>query len=358
MTRDYSQFLPNQSKAQKTEHKLSTLDILGWQPFFAQQVSAEEILETPPVRIIEIHRNSLHVLGEDIDTLIPSGPDATVGDWLLYNPKLPNSSKVLERKSVFQRRAAGTAWDLQLIAANVDTAFIVSSCNQDFNIARLERYIALALEAEVTPVIILTKIDLCEDATPYIEQAQSISDLVTVVTLDARGDEPQQKLAQWCRPRQTLVFLGSSGVGKSTLTNALAGKSDIATQAVREDDDKGRHTTTTRQLHMSPQGFTILDTPGMREIQLTDAAAGVSDLFSDYQEIAHQCRFRDCKHETEPGCAIQAALETEEIDSVRVARWKKLVAEEQFNSSTLAQRKSKDKSLGKLIKQVKKNSRK
>ncbi len=358
MTRDYSNFLPNSNKKTSSPRPLTILEKLGWQAFFAQQVDIEEIEKTPPVRITEIHRNSLHVLGENIDTLIPVGPDATVGDWLLYNSDAPNTSRVLERKSIFKRRAAGTAWDEQLIAANIDTAFIVTSCNQDFNIARLERYIALALEADVTPVVILTKSDLSDEVDTYIEQAQSISRNVSVIALDARREEPQEKLAQWCTPKQTVVFLGSSGVGKSTLTKALTRNSDIATQSIREEDAKGRHTTTSRQLHIAPDGFTIMDTPGMREIQLTDVASGVNDLFSDLLELSFQCKFRDCKHETEPGCAINAALENKTIDADRVARWKKLIAEEEFNSSTLAQRKSKDKALGKLIKQVKKSGRK
>ena len=358
MTRDYSKFLPITTANKSSERPLKILEKLGWQPFFSQQVSAEDLEKSPPVRITEIHRNSLHVLGEEIDTLIPVGPDVTVGDWLLYDQEAPNTSRVLERKSVFKRRAAGTAWDEQLIAANIDTAFIVTSCNQDFNIARLERYIALALEADVTPVIVLTKSDLSDDVDDYVERAQSISKDVSVVALDARNDEPIDKLSYWCTPKQTVVFLGSSGVGKSTLTKALTHKSDIATQGIREEDAKGRHTTTSRQLHIAPGDFTIMDTPGMREIQLTDVTAGVNDLFSDLQDLSFQCKFRDCKHETEPDCAINAALEIGAIDLNRVARWKKLLAEEEFNSSTLAQRKSKDKSLGKLIKQVKKNSRK
>lgn len=358
MTRDYSQFLKPTAQGGDAKRKLSKLQTLGWQPFFAQQISVEEMVETPPVRVIEVHRNGLHAVGDGVDTMIPPGPDATVGDWLLLDRTHPPSSRVLERKSLIKRRAAGHDRQTQLIAANIDTAFIVTSCNQDFNVARLERYIALAFEAEVAPVIILTKSDLCEAPDQYVAEAGAISDQVPVVVLDARGEEPKSKLADWCRPGQTLAFLGSSGVGKSTLINTLSGTQAIETQAIREDDAKGRHTTTSRQLHILPDGCAVLDTPGMRELQLTDVGTGVADVFSDLHALSTQCRFNDCQHETEPGCAVRDAIEAGDVDTVRLARWQKLVAEDRHNSASLAQRKSKDKALGKTIRQIQKLKKK
>ena len=358
MTRDYSQFLPTaaQNGGPPVEH--SPLADLGWQPFFAQQTDIDEMVETPPVRVTEVHRNGLRAIGDGIDTTIPAGPEATVGDWLLLDRELPTASRVLERKSLIKRRAAGHDRQVQLIAANIDTAFIVTSCNQDFNIARLERYIALVFEADVAPVIILTKLDLCEAPQAYIDDAKSISDLVPVVVLDARGSEPVEKLASWCKPGKTVAFIGSSGVGKSTLVNALSETLNIETRAIREDDAKGRHTTTRRQLHFVPGGCAVLDTPGMRELQLTDAASGVADVFSDLHALSMQCRFNDCQHMTEPGCAVLAAVAEGNVDLPRLARWKKLMAEERFNTASLAERKSSDKALGKLIKQVKKRKKK
>jgi ribosome biogenesis GTPase len=247
---------------------------------------------------------------------------------------------------------------MQPIAANLDTAFIVTSCNQDFNVARLERYIALTLEAGVDPVIVLTKPDLCDTPQDYVDRAAEISDLVPVVVLDARGDAAKTALAPWCKPGKTVAFLGSSGVGKSTLVNALSEGAGVETQAIREDDAKGRHTTTRRQLHFVPGGCAVLDTPGMRELQLADAASGVADLFSDLHDLSQQCRFNDCAHETEPGCAVRAALDAGEIDNARLGRWQKLMAEDRFNTASMSERKSRDKALGKTIRQIKKDLKK
>jgi len=331
---------------------------MGWQPFFARQIGIEELDQTPPVRVVEVHRSGLHVLGDDIDELVPPNAEVTVGDWLLLDRDLPHNSRLLDRKSLVKRRAPGLERQVQLVAANIDTSFIVTSCNQDFNVARLERYIALAFEAEITPVIVLTKTDLAEDADDYVRQAEAISDRVTVVALNAKSGEPTEKLAPWCAAGQTVAFLGSSGVGKSTLTNALAGSEEVATQAIREDDARGRHTTTRRQLHLVKGGCLVLDTPGMRELQMTDSAAGIDELFADLFDLSTQCRFRDCQHETEPGCAIRAAMEAGDLDPARLARWQKLKAEDAFNTSTLAERKSKDKALGKTIRQVMKHKKK
>ncbi len=357
MKRDYSKFLRPPATDGSPKRIPSQLEMLGWKPFFAQQISTEDMGRTPPVRIIEVQRSGFRVLGDGIDTIVPPNPEATVGDWLLLDEARPGSCEVLERKSLIKRRAPGSDRQVQLIAANIDTAFIVSSCNQDFNVARLERYIAVAFEAGVSPVIILTKSDLCETPDNYVSEASGISDLVPVVVLDARGDEPRQKLADWCKPGQTVAFLGSSGVGKSTLTNALLQSLSIHTQAIREDDAKGRHTTTSRRLHILPDACAVLDTPGMRELQLADVETGLAHLFSDIDALTLQCRFKDCQHVSEPGCAVLAAVETGDIDEVRLGRWRKLIAEERFNTSSLAQRRSKDKAFGKMIRTIKKQSK-
>ncbi|WP_372573321.1 ribosome small subunit-dependent GTPase A [Ruegeria jejuensis] len=352
MTRDYSAFLPQTAQSRSNDRQPSFLETYGWQAFFAQQIGIDALTETPPVRVVEVHRNALHVLGEGIDRTIPPIRGVTVGDWLLLDRDQPQMSQLLDRKTVIKRRAPGTDRQEQLIAANIDTCFVVTSCNQDFNIARLERYIALAFEAEIAPVIVLTKADQVADTQHYVDQAGAISDRVPVVALDARGDAPQTMLSGWCQPGQTVAFLGSSGVGKSTLTNALSGTQSIATQAIREDDAKGRHTTTRRQLHLVSAGCLVLDTPGMRELQLTGAASGLSDVFADIQELSQQCRFNDCQHQSEPGCAVRAAIEADALDEARLQRWRKLAAEEAFNSASLAERRSKDKAFGKMVRRV------
>lgn len=349
MVRDYSAFLPGAASTPPARHEPTALERLGWGSFFARQIDAEALLRTPPVRVTAVHRSGLHVTGDGIDETIPPRPEATVGDWLLFDHARARPSSVLERKSLIKRRAPGTGRDVQLIAANIDTVFIVSSCNADFNIARLERYVALAFEAGIEPVIVLTKADLTDDPAPYCEAAQAVSNRVHVVPLDARGRESVQALADWCKPGRTVAFLGSSGVGKSTLTNALLGTQEIATQGIREDDAKGRHTTTRRELYATPDGCLVLDTPGMRELQLTDAASGIADVFEDIEALSAQCRFNDCQHQTEPGCAVQAAVAEGRLDPSRLVRWGKLQAEDAFNSASLAERRVKDRAFGKMV---------
>lgn len=190
---------------------------------------------------------------------------------------------------------------------------------------------------------------MSHDPQVYVEKAKEISEYVAVVALDAKSGEPKIKLADWCKPGATVAFLGSSGVGKSTLANALLETQSIETRTIREDDAKGRHTTTRRQLHTMPNRCLILDTPGMRELQLTDAATGIEDLFSDIRDLSDRCRFRNCQHQTEPGCSVLNAVETGELDMNRLARWRKLVAEDSFNSATLFERNAKDKDFGKMV---------
>ena len=354
MRRDYTDFLSQRARDTGSRTNLNPLQALGWQPFFAQQLSVDELTATPPARVVEVHRNGLHVLGDSVDVILPPRSDVTVGDWLMLKPSHPQSSRVLERTSLIKRRAPGTDRQEQLIAANIDTAFIVTSCNQDLNVARLERYAALAFDARITPVIVLTKTALVTAPQSYIEAARSVSEMIEVVALDARGNAPRSELTPWFRPGKTVAFLGSSGVGKSTLTNALLESQSIGTQAIREDDAKGRHTTTRRELHTMPNGCLILDTPGMRELQLTDAADGINDLFADIQALAAGCRFSDCQHETEPGCAVLKAVEQGALDADRLGRWRKLLAEDAFNSASLAERRSRDKAFGKMVRGVKK----
>ncbi|WP_245749204.1 ribosome small subunit-dependent GTPase A [Jannaschia pohangensis] len=337
---------------------LPMLTRLGWQSFFAQQIDADALTRTPPARVTRVNRTTVHLLGDGIDMVLPLVSDLAVGDWVLLEEDRAAVAEVLDRKSLIKRRAAGHDRQVQLIAANIDTAFVVTSCNQDFNVARLERYLALAFEAEVDPVILLTKPDLSEDVATFVAEAAAISDMVPVLAVNAKSAEVAAQLAGWCKPGRTIAFLGSSGVGKSTLVNALSGTLTAETQGVRTGDDKGRHTTTRRELHLVSGGFAVLDTPGMRELQMTDAADGIADVFSDLADLAGGCRFSDCSHTVEPGCALKAGIAAGDLDPARLERWQKLVAEDAHNSATLAERKSRDKALGKTIKGIQKKSRK
>ena len=356
MTRDYSRFLPSATKAGTSKPERSTLERLGWQPFFAQQLSLEDLNEFPPVRVVEVHRNGLHVLGDDVDILVPPNLEATVGDWLLLDRQRPSHSRVLDRKSLFKRRAPGKERKLQLIAANVDTLGIVTACNGDFNLARIERYVALAASAGCLPLLILTHADQVDDPAEYCRKALALTPLLAAVTLDARDESQIDRLHPWCRDGQTLALAGSSGVGKTTLPNALTASAD-KTQGIREDDAKGRHTTTARMLRPTRAGGWLIDTPGMRELGLSEASDGIGAVFPDLDEAAARCRFANCQHQGDAGCAIAAGLQTGLFDEDQVARWQKLRREDARNSESAQERRQRARAQQKIYAQGQRRGR-
>jgi ribosome biogenesis GTPase len=263
-----------------------------------------------------------------------------VGDWVLLRASAPGASgpamieAVLPRRSAFVRKAPGdTAHDkveAQVVAANVDTAFIVTAAGRDWNPRRVERYIALAAAAGVRPLLVLTKADLAEDPAALLAEAALVAGEAAIALVCAPEGMGLGELSSALAPGETVVLLGSSGAGKSTLLNALAGRELAATAAVREDDERGRHTTTHRQLYRLPSGALVIDTPGMRELQLWADEGAVGSAFPEIEELAERCRFRDCRHEDEPGCAVLAALEGGRLDSSRYESWRKLVKEAAF----------------------------
>lgn len=332
---------------------------IGWRPFFQQQLSLEEYSDLALGRVIEHHRNKVVILSESGQQDLSLSHDderVCVGDWVLFNENNRLIRK-LERQSVFQRKAPGSKVDAQLIASNVDYLMIVCSLNNDFNLNRIERYLAIAKEAEVEPIVILTKADQCDDVDDKRQQVQRLDALMAVHAINALDSEELKILTQYCQTGKTLAFLGSSGVGKSTLVNGLLGYEALSTGEIREDDSKGRHTTTYRALKVLPQGGLLMDTPGMRELQLTDCEQGVNETFNEIIELAQQCRFGDCAHDSEPGCAIQAALESGELEQRRFASFQKLLREQAFNSASLAEKRAKDKALGKMINTIQNESR-
>ena len=276
----------------------------------------------------------------------PEGPEdrPTVGDWLLIDRAHEHIVRILDRTSLFKRSAPGKDRRLQLIAANVDTLFVVTSCDQDFNIARLERYLVLAGEVGVRPVIVLTKADLSPDPQGYVEAARLLQAGVQVQLVDARDAGSVAGLAEHCGIGDTVALVGSSGVGKSTLVNTMTGSDNIATQAVRESDGKGLHTTTVREMHrlgFGPEGRGwLVDTPGMRELQMTEVTSGVAEVFDDIVATTLECRFTNCTHTAEPHCAIRAAVAEGTIEPARLARWGKLTDEDGVNTAIAARRRA------------------
>ena len=328
-----------------------TLPSLGWSNFFLSQLDETEQSLTP-VRISGVHRARIDGLSTTGPVTLPftgamTATALAIGEWARTDGE--RITRCLDRKTTLSRRAAGTGNTTQLIAANVDTLFIVTSCNADFNPARLERYLALSAEAGTEAVVLLTKADTSTDAGDYRDQAARLQRNLSVVTLDARDPEAAVILGAWCRAGQTVALLGSSGVGKTTLTNTLTGLAG-ATGPIRESDARGRHTTTIRSMHALAGGGWLIDTPGMRSLSLADASTGIDAVFQDVTDLVGLCRFRDCTHQTEPGCAVRQAIEDGRLDELRLNRWDKLKREDRFNSETPAEARERQRRFGKQIK--------
>ena len=319
----------------------ATLDAFGWSPELAAAHAPHAALGREPARVVAEDRGSYQIVGQvgELRAAISgrfrheaaNDPSAypAVGDWVAVEAGATGETTihaVLPRRTALIRQAPGKRTEAQVVGANLDTVFVVASLNADLNLRRLERYVATAWDSGAEPVILLSKADLGGDVDDVLVAVASVAAGATVVILssfDGRGvDEVRERIGVG----RTVAFVGSSGVGKSTLVNTLAGEVRAAVKEIREDDARGRHTTTRRQLHLLPHGGLVLDTPGMRELALWDGD-GVDQSFTDIEEIVQRCRFTNCSHNGEPGCAIAAAVGDGSLAADRLESWRKLVRE-------------------------------
>jgi len=284
----------------------------------------------------------------------------TVGDFVLvkHNPLGEDIIyHVLERKSKFSRLDSFNKVE-QIVAANFDYVFIIVSLNNDFNVKRTERYLTAAWQSGAMPIIILTKRDLCSDYSSYKEKIEEIAPLIPVIAVSSLTGEGLEDLWSYIEPYKTAVFLGSSGIGKSSLVNALSGEEIMKVNTIREDDSKGRHTTTHRQLIKLKNDAMVIDTPGMRELEMWDVSEGLDIVFDEIEELAKKCKFRDCSHGKEQGCAVKQALESGELPKERWNNYIKLKKEARYaqwkeNSSIRIKEKDISKSISKFQKELK-----
>jgi ribosome biogenesis GTPase len=321
-----------------------TLDDLGWNDFFAAAFAPYAEQDLVPARVVA-QKGLTQVSTGEMETYADlagklrhelKGPGGAagypaVGDWVALRPSTGDGRAVihaiLPRKSRFSRKSPGHRTEEQVVAANVDTIFLVSGLDGDFNPRRIERYLTAAWDSGARPVVVLNKLDRCDDPEGCLLEAQSIAMGVPVHRVSALTGENVGDLAAYLGPGQTVGLLGSSGVGKSTLTNRLLGREVQRTAEVREGDDRGRHTTTHRELFVAPTGGLLIDTPGLREIQLWEGDQGIESAFADIEELAEGCRFADCQHKGEPGCAVEAAAESGELPPERLESYRKLQRE-------------------------------
>ncbi|MDX6770940.1 MAG: ribosome small subunit-dependent GTPase A [Elusimicrobiota bacterium] len=348
---------------------MATLVDWGWDARWAEAFGDEA--GRAPARVIEEQRGAYRVVcgdGEHAARITGAQRHKSearadlpaVGDWVAAE-RLPQDGtlvirRVLPRRSKLSRKAAGETTEEQLIAANLDSVFVMTSLDADFNARRLERFLTVCRESGAEPVVVLNKLDACADPLPFLGEARLVALSAPVVTISAKTGHGVEGLAAWIRPGRTVGCVGTSGVGKSTLINRRLGAEKFKTAETRASDARGRHTTTHRQLVLLPGGGVLLDTPGMREMQLWESDKGLAAAFDEIASLAPACRFRDCGHDAEPGCAVKAAVESGALDPARLESFHKLKREAAFQArrvdeAAAAAKKKKDKAQSNSLKQ-------
>jgi len=347
------------------------LENLGWNQHFQGHYEQLNRSDLQPARVAVPHRDRFVLFSEngELDGILSGklrhdldlqGARPTVGDWVAVEP-LPEPGRavihaLLPRRTGFSRQAAtaGTRTEEQVVAANVDRIFLVAGLDDDFNLRRMERYLTVAWDSGAAPVLVLNKADLCEQIDERIDEVETIACGVPVHAVSAVDSTGVNELREYLKPGVTVAFLGSSGVGKSTLINDLLGEERLKTGAVSDYMSKGHHTTTHRELIVLPQGGVVIDTPGMRELQLWSDEDGLKRSFEDVEELARQCRFTDCSHNSEPGCAVQQAIESGELPQERYTSYLKLQRELRYQATRrdVATRRAENRRFAKMVRQV------
>lgn len=355
-----------------------TLEELGWTPEFQDHLTALAMPELIPARIVRqdpysyfVMTETATVMAELSGRLRPGGGEAqdrpAVGDWVAVMPHEEGETALihalLPRRGGFSRQRAGTVTGAQVVAANIDTVFIVMGLDGDFNLRRLERYLALCWNSAASPVVLLNKADLSEDLDGQTAEVRSVAMGVDIHALSAKQGDGFDAVEGYLGKGRTVAFIGSSGVGKSTMVNRLTGSETMAVGAVRGDDDKGRHTTTHRELIVLPGRGVVIDTPGMRELQMWGDEDSLRGAFADIEDLAQTCKFRDCAHESEPGCAVREAVQSGTLDDGRFQSYLKLkreLAHTAMRQSEASKREERlrNRKFGRMVKAIQKHSRK